>query len=464
MKFIKMLWMTPCIALSLYAQIPDFTPPTPLFAAAFRNDTAQVKQLLATGANPNEGRFIGFTPVFFPIINQNLEMLRLMVDQGADVRAVDAAGSTTLMWAAANEAAKPEIVEELLRLGVDPAATNKKGEMALSWALRRGQTPVIAALTKAGASQTARIRESVESALNLLQKSGAQFVRVSGCTSCHHQSTPQMAIGLARQRGFATNDKTSEQQVAAVIAMFKPYREPMLAGTERIPNASITVSYALAGLAAEGYLPDETTGAMAHLISTKQLPDGSFPAFPGRPPIEASKFTATALSIRALQVYGKEPNELIVRARQWLAKAHPQTMEERAMQVLGLAWAKATVEELAGPAKALLAEQRPDGGWAQLPALESDAYGTGQALVALHEASQLTASDSAYQRGVAFLLRTQFTDGSWLVRSRVFPFQPYKDSGFPHGKDQWISASGTSWAAMALSLTSTPPKSESGGQ
>jgi len=31
-------------------------------------------------------------------------------------------------------------------------------------------------------------------------------------------------------------------------------------------------------------------------------------------------------------------------------------------------------------------------------------------------------------------------------------FQPYFDSGFPHGFDQWISAAGTSWATIALSL------------
>jgi hypothetical protein len=33
------------------------------------------------------------------------------------------------------------------------------------------------------------------------------------------------------------------------------------------------------------------------------------------------------------------------------------------------------------------------------------------------------------------------------------PVQPYKESGFPHGRHQWISAAGTSWAAMALGLT-----------
>jgi hypothetical protein len=55
-----------------------------------------------------------------------------------------------------------------------------------------------------------------------------------------------------------------------------------------------------------------------------------------------------------------------------------------------------------------------------------------------------------YRRGVAFLLSTQHEDGSWYVRSRSIPFQPYFESGFPHGHDQWISISATNWAAMAL--------------
>jgi hypothetical protein len=34
--------------------------------------------------------------------------------------------------------------------------------------------------------------------------------------------------------------------------------------------------------------------------------------------------------------------------------------------------------------------------------------------------------------------------------------QPYFESGFPYGHDQWISAAGTSWATMALSLAVEP--------
>jgi hypothetical protein len=30
------------------------------------------------------------------------------------------------------------------------------------------------------------------------------------------------------------------------------------------------------------------------------------------------------------------------------------------------------------------------------------------------------------------------------------PIQPYFESAFPYGHDQWISAAATNWAAMAL--------------
>ena len=121
------------------------------------------------------------------------------------------------------------------------------------------------------------------------------------------------------------------------------------------------------------------------------------------------------------------------------------------MQLLGLVWSGASPSDISVSAAALRALQRADGGWAQLPTLESDAYATGQALVALNAAGE-SPTTAPTRRGLDFLLRTQFPDGSWLVRTRSYPLQPPKDSGFPHGRHQWISAAGTSWAAMALGL------------
>ena len=59
------------------------------------------------------------------------------------------------------------------------------------------------------------------------------------------------------------------------------------------------------------------------------------------------------------------------------------------------------------------------------------------------EGGKVPASDPALRRGIDFLLRTQLADGTWHVRTRAHPFQPPMDSGFPHGRDGWISAAGT---------------------
>jgi len=120
--------------------------------------------------------------------------------------------------------------------------------------------------------------------------------------------------------------------------------------------------------------------------------------------------------------------------------------------LLGLHWAngeRALIDELAASLARL---QQNDGGWAQRDGFPSDAYATGETLYALHVAAGTPTSALAYQRGVSFLVNSQHEDGSWYVRSRSVKFQPYFESGFPYGNDQWISTAGTSWAAIALTL------------
>ena len=77
-------------------------------------------------------------------------------------------------------------------------------------------------------------------------------------------------------------------------------------------------------------------------------------------------------------------------------------------------------------------------------------------MVALRE-SGIDAAAPQYQQGVRFLLNSQFEDGSWFVRSRSIPFQPYFESGFPYGKDQFISMAASSWALTALALACPKP-------
>jgi hypothetical protein len=118
--------------------------------------------------------------------------------------------------------------------------------------------------------------------------------------------------------------------------------------------------------------------------------------------------------------------------------------------VAGLAWTgnKAATQQAMHE---LLATQKADGSWSDLPSMESTAYATGKSLVALHLGG-LPTTDPAYKRGVKWLLGHQQQDGSWYVRTRALAFQPYFDAGFPGAHDQWISAAATNWAAQALAL------------
>ena len=179
-----------------------------------------------------------------------------------------------------------------------------------------------------------------------------------------------------------------------------------------------------------------------------------------RPPSEASQFTTNYLAVRGLRVWGsteqKEAGKKRIEAvRTWLEKAEAKDTEDRVFRLLLLKELAAADDEIRKAADALAKAQRPDGSWSQIDGKPGDAYATGSALVALHRAGGLATADPAYRRGLGFLLRTQAADGTWLVKSRSNPFQPYYETGFPYTKDQFISAAASGWAATAL-LDSLP--------
>ena len=123
--------------------------------------------------------------------------------------------------------------------------------------------------------------------------------------------------------------------------------------------------------------------------------------------------------------------------------------------MLGLTWASADRRSIDAAARALQLLQRADGSFSQLPTMPSDAYATGLALFALHE-SGMPPAHRVYQAGLKFLLTAQAADGTWHVKSRSLEFQPYFESGYPYGHDQWISAAGAAYAVLAIAAAVPP--------
>jgi ankyrin repeat protein len=475
---------------------------TPLGAAAMVGNLEVTRELLKRGAEIDRPGGMQGTALNTAFFAGHADVAKLLIEQGADLRAKSILGYATppMVWSAYNDAGDPALAKLLVSRGVDLDTANETGETALSLALKNGpDTELVRYLRSAGAkppatpmrakaipsrqvptsadARAALVRDRTQRSVDLLQRNSTAFLEngfvrnQTHCVSCHQQALPAVAFGLARERGLHVDERELGRQLAATVAEHARSTENARELDEPTPGRGLALGYDADGLHALGYAPDQTTEVSSRYLLAMQRTDGSWATDARRPPMADGQVVGTAWSLRAVQLYppagrAREVAEAMRRARAWLAQQAPRSLNDRIFQLLGLAWASETPERMRPFAEALMKEQRPDGGWAQLPGLECDAWATGSALIALHKAGTAP-SHATYQRGVDFLLRTQFDDGSWWVRSRTWPFQPHFDGKFPHGKDQWISAGGTAWATMALLLTlepSVPPQSLPNGQ
>lgn len=322
----------------------------------------------------------------------------------------------------------------------------------------------------AASAQTAsEARAAVTRALPILQRSAASFVSQRACVSCHHNSLAVVTLRLARERGFTIDAKTLD---AVETRTFRELRTTnAFDDAVQVANLSDPTpndSYLLMAARAAGIRPDLTTGVYARRIARWQRGDGHWITSDFRPPHSSSVFTATATAIRAVQSYlpqelSVERDAVLRRAREWLNKTKPQSTEDAAFRVLGLVWANASPDETRAAGRDLIERQRPDGGWPQLPRYDSDAYSTGEALYALREAA-VPIDDAAWRKGLKFLLSSQARDGTWRVRTRMISpatvSPEYFTTGFPYGKDEFLSYAGSCWATIAL--LSAIPESPAG--
>jgi ankyrin repeat protein len=325
----------------------------------------------------------------------------------------------------------------------------------------------VATLTARQAPRAASVSEAdaqaaATKAIALLQQSMTTWESKRSCASCHHQHMPIALLRAARQRGVAF-DVPAATATAARLAAPTTNLDFAVQAVMQVDPTLDSGSW-LNSLTDIGVAPTLATQVFARRILNRQLADGHWNTIDVRPPQSYSVVTATAVALRATQAHlpasmDAERRTATDRARAWLQKAVPADTEERTFQLLGLSWAGASPASLEPQVRALLAAQRADGGWAQLPRLGSDAYATGQVLVALHRAGGVDARHPAAQRGLTYLLSQQRQDGSWLVETRLHEQDlvspQYFETGFPHGPHQIISAMGTTWAAMAL-LESLP--------
>jgi hypothetical protein len=312
------------------------------------------------------------------------------------------------------------------------------------------KTPAVKAAT------AEELRAAVAKSLPLLEKGAAGHRDQKTCFACHNQGLPILALATAKRRGFEVSDDELKKHTDFIADFLGKNRANYLKGKGQGGQAD-TAGYAVWTLERLGHKPDETTAAVAEYLLQHQKELDHWRTNANRPPSEIGPFTTTYLAIRALRQWGTAEQKeridaRIEQVRGWLLKAPAKSTEDRVFRLWSLKLAGAKAEEVRQAAGDLVKTQRDDGGWSQLESMEPDTYATGSALVALHEAGGMATSDAVYQAGLRFLLKAQFEDGSWHVKTRSRPFQTYFETGFPHGKDQFISAAASGWAVTALAL------------
>ena len=298
------------------------------------------------------------------------------------------------------------------------------------------------------------VRRAVRLAVPQLVAGAAGHIEKRSCFACHNQAYPALALVAAGKRGITIPDDFFSNQAEHIVEFLTENKKHFLSGRGTGGQAA-TAAYALLTLELAGHKPDDTTAAVAQYLVGFEPSRDYWRIAANRPPTESSDFTSTYVAMRVLRTYGAADDaEKIARrveaARKWLVKTPGKETEDRVFRLLGMKEAGVAEKEIAAAAWELVKTQRADGGWSQLDGGQSDPYATGSALVALYEVGGLKADSAAYRAGVDYLLKTQLPDGSWKVKSRSKPFQPYYESGFPHEKDQFISISASGWATAAL--------------
>jgi ankyrin repeat protein len=132
---------------------PDGT--TPLQRAVFETNAAEVKRLLAAGANVKQPNHYGVTAMSLAAETGNTAIIRMLLDAGADVESPTGDGQTALMSVA--RTGNVEAATLLIRKGAKVNAAEKfGGQTALMWAAARHHPEMIRLLASNGADVNAR--------------------------------------------------------------------------------------------------------------------------------------------------------------------------------------------------------------------------------------------------------------------------------------------------------------------
>lgn len=138
-----------------------FSPDTPLTQAAARGDVAQVRSLIAGGADPNGMDSDGVTPLILAARAGEKSVVRALAEAHADPNLRDRRSNSWTPLVHAIHKNQTEAALALLEAGADPNARCGGRTTALIYAAAYGNTAMVRALLEKGADPYAQAEGGV---------------------------------------------------------------------------------------------------------------------------------------------------------------------------------------------------------------------------------------------------------------------------------------------------------------
>ena len=137
-----------------------------------RGDVDAVRELLRGGADVNASQGDGMTALHWAAEHGDVDMTGVLIYAGANLESVTRIGAFTPLHVAARSASG-EVVRALLEAGADPEARTTTGETALHFAASAGSPEAVAALADAGADLEVREHSAGQTPLMFAAAAGS---------------------------------------------------------------------------------------------------------------------------------------------------------------------------------------------------------------------------------------------------------------------------------------------------
>src|SRR5580698_4668463 len=154
----------------------------------------------------------------------------------------------------------------------------------------------------AGDISTTRIRTAATKAVAIIQKSQKNWYAKESCFSCHQQVLPAIAFRYAREHGIPLDEQAAHADAAAAFGFYSNFERAV--EYTHIIDPAMDDGYGMIAANAAGVHPSLVTAVYARLLAARQEADGRWETADERPPQSYSPFTATAISLHAIQLYG----------------------------------------------------------------------------------------------------------------------------------------------------------------